>query len=95
MSAHLRSDTLELQAALANHGLDVTAPSQLSDAFRCGWNAREEQPDLYTTTDDRVARLVEALKDLLDAHESGWPDKQDWVAGDRARAALRDMGADT
>lgn len=32
--------------------------------------------------------MREALKDLLEAHESGWPDKQDWGAGDRARAAL-------
>ena len=47
--------------------------------------------DLCTPTDERVAALVNALKDLLEAHESGWPDKQDWGAGDRARAALRDM----
>ena len=66
----------------------VFEPDKVQAYYVDAWNTRA---DLCTPTDQRVARLVEALKDLLDAHESGWPDKQDWGAGDRARAALRDM----
>lgn len=51
--------------------------------------------DLLTAAEKRAdaaeaenKRLREALEGLLEAHESGWPDKQDWGAGDRARATL-------
>lgn len=38
-----------------------------------------------------VAKLVEAMRGLLEAYESGWSDKQDWGAAERARAALAEV----
>lgn len=38
--------------------------------------------------DAETRDMRKALEDLLKAHESGWPDKQDWGAGDRARATI-------
>jgi|GEM_PF-4776194 len=40
MSDHLKPQSPELVAALRSHGLKSDEPSQLSDAFRLGWNAR-------------------------------------------------------
>ena len=39
MSMHKRDESDELKSALKKHGLAAYDPSQISDAFRCGWDA--------------------------------------------------------
>ena len=42
MSDHNKPQSPELFAMLVNHGLSPDKPSQLSDSFRHGWNARAD-----------------------------------------------------
>ena len=49
----------ELKAALEAHGLKTDKPSQLSDAFRLGWNTRA---DLHDAKDKRIEELEAAIK---------------------------------
>ncbi len=47
MSFHNKPEwnTPELTKALEEHGLSATEPSQLADAFRCGWFAARKTED--------------------------------------------------
>lgn len=44
MSMHRQDDGPELEKALSDHGLPHDTPSQLADAFRCGWAYRKPKP---------------------------------------------------
>ena len=44
MSMHERVESIYLKAALEKHGLSSSEPSQLSDAFRCGWDSADLSP---------------------------------------------------
>ena len=50
----------ELKAALETHGLKTDKPSQLSDAFRLGWNTRAD------LSDDLVRAALEAAAEYHD-----------------------------
>lgn len=93
MSDHEKPQSLELVEALKRHGLSHDTPSQLSDAFRLGWNARADT----ILSDPRVKALVEALEQIQAHEEKDWdtrsgkapPDVQGLC--DIARAALAAM----
>ena len=59
---HPLHNTDEIRTALILYGLPSDKPSQLSDAFRCGYIFRDMQPDTY--------RLVGLLDDHIDSEPS-------------------------
>lgn len=76
----------ERAATVQVGGYDMVSPVTRATiralATKPGTTALSEMLDAETRD------MRKALEDLLKAHESGWPDKQDWGAGDRARAIL-------
>jgi bisphosphoglycerate-dependent phosphoglycerate mutase len=55
MSMHSQTDEKDLEKALENHGLSTSLPSQLADAFRTGWRAKESGLDTATSLRDQLA----------------------------------------
>ena len=50
----------ELKAALETHGLKTDKPSQLSDAFRLGWNTRAAR---IAELEAKLAKAVDGLRE--------------------------------
>ena len=63
----------------------------IPDTLRALSAALEAEKARAEALDAKLKEAVAVINCILEAHESGWPDGQDWGAGNRARAALRDM----
>lgn len=75
MTDHLKPQSVELIAALKRHHLSIYTPSQLSDAFRAGWNAAESQykkPSHEQHTVQRVKPLAWEQTDKFSIWGSGF-----------------------
>ncbi|TWI38354.1 Lar family restriction alleviation protein [Paracoccus sulfuroxidans] len=89
---------IERAADIADTYRDSCTPGgmqAISDTIACSIRALATEAETIAlaeivkkAVDAETRDMRKALEDLLKAHESGWPDKQDWGAGDRARATI-------
>lgn len=74
MSMHEQNDGPSLEEALVAHGLSTDTPSQLADAFRCGWAAYTDPDALDRMEWKPIADIPDGFKDGRDLllYQDGW-----------------------